>query len=412
MNDLRQFVMNQPLFETHTHLGPQDGHDWSSTDLATFLLYDKADLETSSGTGELSEGDAGIFGQWPYVRTTGYGQATEYSCRAGLGLPFTADNADALREKIHKLAALPPSGPDGVYERSYRDANVRWSIATNHWHFITPQSTLLGEGFPPFFQLAVQHDDLLCISTPEQLRTAETAFGRSMATLADLDSAMDAYTEKAVQGGRLAAIKIAIAYLRRLDIDDPSYDDAQSAFASISSGKDANLKPLHDYLVHHAIKRAGRLGLVVQIHTGYLNGNWMDVTWGDPSHLIQIFQKYRKNVAFDIFHASWPYVSMACAIGKQFPNVWLDMCWMWALNPAAAERTLDEWLSAVPCNKILAFGADTESPLTLCGYAHQARAGIARVLENKMERGEYDLETAKFVAERVMWKNGCELYGT
>ena len=74
------------------------------------------------------------------------------------------------------------------------------------------------------------------------------------------------------------------------------------------------------------------------------------------------------------------------------------------------ERILDEWLSAVPCNKIFAFGADTTSPFMMVGYAIQARHGIANVLERKVQRKEFDTDTAKFVAKRIMNQNAREFF--
>jgi len=116
-------------------------------------------------------------------------------------------------------------------------------------------------------------------------------------------------------------------------------------------------------------------------------------------------------VRFDVFHASWPYSEFIGAVGKEFPNVYLDLCWAWAMNPIQMERILDEWLAAVPCNKIFTFGADTFSPIPQIGYTIQARNGIAAVLEKKLARGEYNTETAKFVAQRIMLENGRDFFG-
>jgi hypothetical protein len=41
----------------------------------------------------------------------------------------------------------------------------------------------------------------------------------------------------------------------------------------------------------------------------------------------------------------------------------------------------------------------------------QARRGIAGVLERKVTEGEYDLETARRVARRIMHQNAQEVYG-
>jgi hypothetical protein len=81
------------------------------------------------------------------------------------------------------------------------------------------------------------------------------------------------------------------------------------------------------------------------------------------------------------------------------------------MNPAAMERALDDWLAAVPHNRILGYGGDTGMPFAMVGYAAQARDGIARVLERKVERGEYDLATAQQATRRILHENARELYG-
>jgi hypothetical protein len=117
-------------------------------------------------------------------------------------------------------------------------------------------------------------------------------------------------------------------------------------------------------------------------------------------------------VRFDVFHASWPYSAFIGAAAKEFPNVWLDLCWAWAMNPVQMERILDEWLAAVPCNKIFAFGADTGNPFAQVGYAVQARKGIASVLNRAVEQGYMTPETAEFTARRIMFENALEFFNT
>jgi hypothetical protein len=52
-----------------------------------------------------------------------------------------------------------------------------------------------------------------------------------------------------------------------------------------------------------------------------------------------VLERYRE-VRFDLFHAGWPYSELLGAIGKAFPNVYLNMCWAWGMNPAQMERIL------------------------------------------------------------------------
>ncbi|MDP6776057.1 MAG: amidohydrolase family protein, partial [Candidatus Latescibacteria bacterium] len=233
--------------------------------------------------------------------------------------------------------------------------------------------------------------------------------GWSISGLKHLDRLMDEHAERVKATGNLAAIKIALAYARTLDFEDTPFTDADRIFTAILKGEEVEARPLHDYLVHRIFERAEAFDLPVQIHTGYLAGNWGDFRWGDPAPLIPVFQKYR-NVRFDLFHAAWPYSEFMGAVGSAFPNVWIDLCWAWSMNPVQMERILDEWLSCVPSNKILGFGADTRSPFPVVGYAEQARHGIANVLKKKIDTGEYDLDTAQFVARRIMHENARELF--
>ncbi len=217
--------------------------------------------------------------------------------------------------------------------------------------------------------------------------------------------------KKASESDLLAGYKIGLAYCRRLDFDMTSSAAAESVFTAMMRGdEDVDSKPLQDYLVHCVMQRADAFGLPVQIHTGYLAGCNQDIRQGDPTPLVPLLQRYG-SVQFDIFHASWPWSGFIGAIGKQFINVYLDLCWAWTASPVQTERVLDEWLAAVPCNKIFSFGADTWSPLGVPGFALQTRRGIASVLEAKIARGEYDQETAEFVARRIMHENALEFFG-
>jgi predicted TIM-barrel fold metal-dependent hydrolase len=172
----------------------------------------------------------------------------------------------------------------------------------------------------------------------------------------------------------------------------------------------AELRPLHDYLLHTYIQRANDEDIPVQIHTGYLAGIQRDLRNINPMQLIPLLLRYR-NTRFDLFHAGWPYTEEMGAIGKNYPNVWISLCWAWTMNPIAVERALDSWLDCVPYNKIIGFGGDAKHPLAVYGYAIQAREGLARVFEKRIERGDMDEVLAKDAARAIMLTNGCELHG-
>ncbi len=412
MSAIRDFVVQEPLFDNHEHQRGFGDIERRGEELTyrEFVGYADADLATAGAgrDGADASTDEGFFRLWSHVRTTGYGRATEYACDAVLGMEFTLENAGRITAGLRKFVAER----DGrqTYETLCETAGIRWAVNDCCWESPTGLEVFSGDNHPEFFRQALRYDALLTLSSAEQVRRLERSLDRSIQTLSEFDVALDEYTERAAAGGKVGAMKCGMPYLRRLDFESSSFAAAEGAFAALMQDREVNRKPLHDYLFHRFVRRARDLDLPVQLHTGYLAGNWGDPSRGDPTPLIPIFQRYR-SVRFDMFHAGWPYCELAGAIGKSFSNVWLDMCWAWAMNPTSMERVLEAWLAAVPHNKILGFGGDTGTPFAAVGYAVQARRGIANVLERKVERGEYDLDTARRVARRIMSRNSLELHG-
>ena len=258
----------------------------------------------------------------------------------------------------------------------------------------------------------------------KSLAGLEPSTGISILTLDKFVEAVNAKISLLKAATRMGAFKVAMAYLRDLEVGDPTRHEAELVFNRIFSHRtfhddldqpgaaisQRESRPLTDYMFHRLMERADSDDIPVQIHTGYLAGHWGALQGTKASLLIPVFQKYRR-VRFDIFHGSWPWTSELGAIAKNYPNVYPDLCWAWAANTTHAERALSEWLDCVPFNKILAYGADTLWPWCDVGYAIQARIGIARVLEQKIEAGYFSPRTAEEVAEAIMLKNGEQLFG-
>ena len=72
-------------------------------------------------------------------------------------------------------------------------------------------------------------------------------------------------------------------------------------------------------------------------------------------HLVNLFIEYRE-AKFDLFHGGYPYTGELLALAKNFPNVYLDLCWLHIISPTAAVCMLHEAIETVPVNKIFAFG--------------------------------------------------------
>lgn len=411
MNGISEFVQSEPLFETHNHQPGYSRHDWHEVTYREFLGYAQADIEVAYGTGypDAMLSDEDFFRLWSFVRTTGYGQAVELGVRSLCGCELTSGNAETINRHMREFVGGRTNAD--VYSDLFARANIIGTV-----NDVLPADdigTTLRmdhDDFPASFRFAPRVEGLHAVRAPATVHALEEHLDVSITTLADFEQAIEALVDRAVGQGNVAALKIGLAYQRSLDFDTPGRRESEAAFAALMSGQDPGLKPLHDGLFHHYLQCARERSLVVQIHTGYLAGCWTDLRQGDPSPLVPVFAQY-PDVKFDLFHAGWPWSEMLGAIGKHFPNVWLDLCWAWAMNPVQMERILDEWLSAVPSNKILGYGSDTTTPFAVPGYAQQARDGIAAVLEGKLARGEYDKQTARFVARRIMHENARGLFG-
>ena len=174
------------------------------------------------------------------------------------------------------------------------------------------------------------------------------------------------------------------------------------------------MKPLQDYIIHEMIREAEKRRLPVQIHTGLHEGNENIIDNSNPVHLVNLFMEYR-GAKFDIFHGGWPYCGELGALAKNFPNVYIDMCWMHIISPSRSRSALSDLLDEVPANKIMGFGGDYLFVEGVYGHAVIAKENIARVFAEKVDEGSYTMDEAKkyieLLAEHVgLFKVGLELF--
>ena len=78
---------------------------------------------------------------------------------------------------------------------------------------------------------------------------------------------------------------------------------------------------------------------------------------------------------------------------------------MHEINPKAYEDILSEWLELVPSNKIMAFGGDYGYIEGTYGASRIARQAVARVIQEKVDKGHWDKEDAEKVAKRILRQN-------
>jgi len=423
---IHDFVMTHELFSYHDHhiTFAEFEKKRASFNHRTFLGYAGSDLVTAAGPrpSEYTDDDARLNALWPNIRTTGYGRAVVSGCKELFGIEYAPKNFERITEALQTTIA--DMSASEVYDYFVKGkANIRW-VAQDGLFRPENAEALQTNLYPDYYRFAVRMDDLFAIADAGPLDVLERFTNVSILSLDRLVTALNTAIDVFKATGRMSAVKIGIAYKRDLIVTDPTRHEAEQAFNRIRNRKafyngsqqntaavnQHEARALSDYMLHRLLERADDENIPVQVHTGYLAGNWCSLAGSKALFLIPLFEKYRR-VRFDIFHGSWPWTSELGAIAKNYPNVYPDLCWAWAMNPAETERTLCEWLDGVPFNKIFAFGADTGLPWIDVGYAIQARHGIARVLDNKVREGFFSKSTAEKVATAIMLKNGEQFYG-
>ena len=147
--------------------------------------------------------------------------------------------------------------------------------------------------------------------------------------------------------------------------------------------------------------------MVVAVHTG---------TWGDFRQMdIKLAMDWvirHPETRFDLYHMGMPNVREAGFVGRNFPNVWLNLTWSHLLSPEMTRSALREWLDLIPCNKILGFGGDHgfSSMEKVVGHLHMAREDFAGVFGRRIDRGLMSFEEAVHVLRLWFWDNALGLY--
>ncbi|MGE5597754.1 MAG: amidohydrolase family protein [Bacteroidota bacterium] len=410
-----------PVIDTHEHL-PHDeaARDHRTDVLREYLLhYLRSDL-ISAGMGQaemdrVTDPERDLRERWrlvePYweaCRHTGYGRALDLAVRAIYGIDgVTGSTIEALH------AAFQRSLAPGHFRRVLKDlCGIRLSILDGFTGRFERDEDLFVRVWQPLKYIIPG-------SFGDAAAQAKRRYGITVRTLDDWLEAFRRELDDALQNG-VIALKCSLAYHRSLHFADVGYAAARAAFAGVMAAweregrrSDAPVPfppELQDYMMHHILRVAGEKRLVLQIHTGLQEGNGNHLPNSDPSLLTNLFLTH-PGVRFDLFHIGYPYQGVVCALAKVFPNVHIDMCWAHIISPSASRRALDDFLDAVPYNKISAFGGDYLFVDGVYGHLHLARENVSRVLARKVEEGVFSREKALAVARALFYENPRRLFG-
>jgi hypothetical protein len=216
------------------------------------------------------------------------------------------------------------------------------------------------------------------------------------------------------------AVKFLTAYLRPLDVTNPPVGKARKVYARyINVGKPAadEYKALQDYLFRYIAREAGRIGLVIHIHTGFGDGRYFDVNGSNPLLLESVFNDPTLwDTTFVIIHGGWPFAKQTGAMLLK-PNVYADFSVIaFFIYHRELSEIIRSWLEIQP-QKVM-FGTDSfDVGYVLFNWEEliwlgtdSSRLALALALTGMMNDGEITSQQATEMARKVLRENAIKLY--
>lgn len=408
--DLSRHIETTPLIDTHEHLRSEQ--DWleDGPDILQDLFgnYVTADLTVAGATEEdiqmlfdtsnpdLAARFEPIRKAWEAVQFTGYGEAVRNLAEQIYQMsPITAEALPQAQERLTELRK--PGTRLGLLNRGgnldhVQTDNFVWACGPD-------------ESGRDFFMYDLSWVNFCNGDIRREDLAKET--GVEVTSLEDLRQAMSRLFE--MYAPYAIAVKSQHAYSRTLCWEERTETEASGALSRTLENPDNVSEEdrlcLGDWCLARGVEHAIEHNLPFKIHTGYYAGHSrMPVDRIKGGNLCGLLNKYL-DARFVLMHIAYPYSDEMVAIAKHYPNVWVDLCWAWSIDPFSSCDFVRRFIHAVPCNKLFAFGGDTMWPTSAVGYAIQARKWLTRALEAEVMSGDMTERQAIDTATRLMQQN-------
>jgi len=420
-------IFEIPIIDTHEHL-PDENHriqkekdvlflflsHYASTDIANAGLARTiiANLRDSTIPIEARWTQLGPY--WQKISNTTYAHVLKIAARDLYGI--NQINSETIADLADKVKA---ASKVGLYREVFNKANIKWAIVNDPDYLYDPnilyETPVPRPSDPPgLFKKVINARSLIYIRNKNQFTYLLDLLGYP--TVHSFTDWLDLLESFFTKSSEVVAIKFPHGYDFSLATLKPTFYEAEQVFNHLffspyqeESINHQESQPLQDYLIHFVIQQAVKHNLPIQVHTGLLEGSYNNLQNANPLHLIPLLMEY-KEARFVLFHGSYPWIREFIALGKMFPNVWLDLCWVWAISPQAGRILLSEIIETIPQNKVTAFGGDYLFIEGTYGHSVLARRNIQLVLENKIKEGWFGVDEAKQYAKSILYSNALELY--
>jgi len=414
MSDLRAQIWSTPMVDTHEHQCREEDYLQTPVDVLVELFdnYVTADLVVAGASPEAvgclldaSIRDVrarfeGVQEAWEACHHTGYGEAVRLIARLAFGIDsITPDTLEEAQSRMNH------SRTAGERLRILKDFGNLDHVQVDHFRRPVepdpsgPEFFLYDIAWAAFSQGEIEVEGIY--------REA----GVEVKDLASLRRAMEAIFDS--YGRYAIAVKSQHAYGRTLEWHSRNDSDAEAVLAKLLRGQPITPEEklcLGDWCWARGVELAGDYNLPFKTHTGYYAG-WgrMPVHYIPAGNMWELLASYPKT-RFVLMHIAYPYSDELVALAKRYPNVYVDMCWAWSIDPYSAGDFLRRFLHAAPVNKLFAFGGDTRLPWAAVAYATQARQGLWQALQAEVDEGSLTEAQAMKVATRLMRENQYECF--
>jgi hypothetical protein len=241
---------------------------------------------------------------------------------------------------------------------------------------------------------------------------AESGVTARPRTLAEyLDKVVRPTLERHKAGGAIAE-KYEMAYLRSLDVGNPTRATAAAVYANGSG----DYKALQDYIFRFIATECGRLGLAVHIHVAHGGGGYFNVTGANPLLLEPLLDDPAlRNVNLVMIHGGWPFTNEITPLLTK-PNAYVDFSEQTAFNSArTVSEVLRKWLEYAP-EKVL-FATDAYPESKDVGWeeaglvaAKTGRQALGLALTGMLRDRDITRDRATTLARMVLRDNARTLY--
>jgi predicted TIM-barrel fold metal-dependent hydrolase len=421
---IRKQIDRTPFVDTHEHLIEEStrlnslghGDDGPSClrDFAVlFSHYANSDLASAGMGGSdfsiLFDPDIVPKDKWkvvePYYRRTRH---TGYMLSVRESLQRLTGNDDLRAENVEEISRAIA---DRIKPGFYREILVDLA-GLEHCQVNSKEATIFLETEQP--DLLAQDLSFVALSTRLQIDALANESGIEVRNLNDWHQVIE--WAFATYGPRAIAVKNQSAYQRRLNYADvseavvaPLFDRYLSTGGAVSG---AELKAIQDHCFHVCLREAVRYKLPIKLHTGYYAGYGrmpLKRVSRNLEDLCPVFTAH-PDAEFVIMHIAYPYQDEAIALAKHYPNVTVDLCWAWIVNPGASLRFVKEFLMAAPSSKLLTFGGDYVPVEMVPGHAAIARQGLAQALSELVSEGWIRSADVDDLIEALMRGNAHRIF--